>query len=131
MSQSPVVTVTIRWTDRKRLAVGALGVAYALAALAVARVPGAHELCRALRGGRRALVVVAGLSLIVGGLVVTSVEPIRRLGELAVLAGFTWFGPVWEGWLGGPPVVRSLGMLVSVFTFALLAHLILAYPPEA
>ena len=127
MSQSPVVTVTFRWTDGKRIAVGALGVAYALAALAVARVPEASSYA-ARSGAAGALVVVAGLSLIVGGLVVTSVEPARRLGDLAVLAGLAWFGPVWEGWLSGPPVVRSLGMLVSVFTFALLANLILAYP---
>ena len=121
------VTLSIRWTDRKRLAVGALGVAYALAALAVARVPGATSYS-GRSGATAALVVVAGLSLIIGGLVATSVEPIRRLGELAVLTGFTWFGPVWEGWQGGPRMVRSLGMLVSAFTFALLAHLILSYP---
>jgi signal transduction histidine kinase len=127
MSQSPVVTVTFRWTDQKRIVVGALGVAYALAALAVARVPEASSYA-ARSGAAGALVVVAGLSLIVGGLVVTSVEPTRRLGDLAVLAGLAWLGPVWEGWLAGPPVVRSLGMLVSVFTFALLANLILAYP---
>jgi signal transduction histidine kinase len=130
MSQSPVVTVTFRWTDRKRIAVGALGVAYALAALAVARAPEASSYA-ARSGAAGALVVVAGLSLIVGGLVVTSVEPTRMLGDLAVLAGLAWFGPVWEGWLAGPPVVRSLGMLVSVFTFALLANLILAYPTGA
>ena len=50
MSQSPVVTVTFRWTDGKRIAVGALGVAYALAALAVARVPEASSY--AARSGR-------------------------------------------------------------------------------
>ena len=106
---------------------GALGIAYALAALAVAQAPRPTTYAgRSSVAG--ALVVVAGLSLIIGGLIVTSVEPIRRLGDLAILAGFTWFGPVWEGWEGGPPVVRSLGLLVSVFTFALLAHLILAYP---
>ena len=127
MSQSPLVTLSFRWTDRKRLAVAAIGVAYALAALAVAQVPGSRTLA-ARSGATAALVVVAGLSLIVGGLVAISVEPIRRLGGLTVLAGFTWFGPVWEGWHFGPPVVRSLGMLMSGFTFALLAHLILAYP---
>jgi len=121
------VTLSIRWTDRKRLAVGALGVAYALAALAVARVPGATSYS-GRSGATAALVVVTGLSLIIGGLVAMSVEPIRRLGELAVLAGFTWFGPVWEGWHDGPRMVRSLGMLVSAFTLALLAHLILSYP---
>ncbi|HET6713344.1 MAG TPA: histidine kinase [Actinomycetota bacterium] len=121
------MTLSIRWTNRKRLAVGAIGLAYALAALAVARVPGATSYA-GRSGATAALVVVAGLSLFVGGLVVTSVEPIRKLGELAVIAGFTWFAPIWEGWYFGPPVVRSLGMLMSGFTFALLAHIILAYP---
>ena len=121
------VTLSIRWTDRKRLAVSVIGLAYALAALAVARVPGATSYA-GRSGATAALVVVAGLSLIIGGLVVTSVEPIRKLGELAVLAGVAWYAPVWEGWYFGSPVVRSLGMLVSGFTFALLAHIILAYP---
>jgi signal transduction histidine kinase len=121
------VITTPRWTDPKRLAVGALGVAYALASLGVAQVPRATTYAgRSSEAGT--LVVVAGLSLIIGGLIVTSVEPIRKLGDLAVLAGFTWFAPVWEGWEGGPAVVRSVGMVVSAFTFALLAHLIFAYP---
>ena len=124
------VTLSIRWTDRKRLAVGVVGVAYALAALAVAQVPGSKTFA-ARSGATAALVVVAGLSLIVSGLIVTSVGPIRRLGELLILAGFTWFGPVWEGWDFGPPLVRSIGMLLSGFTFALLAHLTLAYPTGA
>ena len=100
-----VVTLSIRWTDRKRLGVGAVGVAYALAALAVAQVEGADTYA-GRSGAAVALVVVAGMSLIVGGLVVMSFEPVRRLGELAVLAGFAWFAPVWEGWHGGP---RSYG----------------------
>jgi signal transduction histidine kinase len=124
------VTLSIRWTDSRRLAVFALGVGYALGALAIVQVPpGATYAGRS--SAAASLLVVAGLSLIVGGLFVTSVDPIRRLGDLAVLAGFTWFGPVWEGWEGGPPLVRSLGMVVSAFTFAFLAHLILAYPTGA
>jgi signal transduction histidine kinase len=124
------VTLSIRWTDSRRLAVFALGVGYALGALAIVQVPpGATYAGRS--SAAASLLVVAGLSLIVGGLFVTSVDPIRRLGDPAVLAGFTWFGPVWEGWEGGPPLVRSLGMVVSAFTFAFLAHLILAYPTGA
>ncbi|HEU4354908.1 MAG TPA: hypothetical protein VFT27_04900, partial [Actinomycetota bacterium] len=120
-------TLAFRWTDPRRVAVGALGVAYALTALAVARLAGGASYA-GRSGTAGALVVAAGLALIVGGLVATTVEPIRKLGGLAILAGFTWFGPVWEGWSVGPPVVRTLGMLVWGFTFALLANLILAYP---
>lgn len=128
MPQSPVVTLSIRWTDRTRLAIGAIGVAYALGSLAVAQGSGTLTTYAGRFGAAAALGVVAGLSLIVGGLVATSVRPTRRLGDLAVLAGFVWFAPVWEGWVGGPPFVRSLGTVASGFTFALLFHLILGYP---
>ena len=32
-----------------------------------------------------------------------------RIGDLALLAGFVWFAPIWVGWDDGPPLVRSLG----------------------
>jgi signal transduction histidine kinase len=111
-----------------RLVVGAIGVAYALGTLAVAQGPGSLTTYAARSGAAAALAVVAGLSLIVGGLVATSVLPTLRLGELAVLAGFAWFAPVWDGWAGGPPLVRTFGMLASGLAFALLVHLILANP---
>jgi len=60
--------------------------------------------------------------------VATSVRSTERIGALAVLAGVLWFVPVWEGWLDGPAFIRSLGMVASGFTFALLLHLILGYP---
>jgi signal transduction histidine kinase len=123
-----VVTLSIRWTDRLRLVIGLLGVAYAIAALAVPQATGRATTYAGRSGAAAALVVVAGLSLIIGGLVATSVQALRRLGGIAVLAGFTWFGPVWEGWHGGPPAVRSLGMLISGLTFAFLLHAILEYP---
>ena len=111
-----------------RLVVGAIGVAYALGTLAVAQGPGSLTTYAARSGAAAALTAAAGLSLIVGGLVATSVLPARRLGDLAVLAGFAWFAPVWDGWAGGPPLVRTLGMLASGLAFALLVHLILANP---
>jgi signal transduction histidine kinase len=122
------VTLSIRWTDRTRLAVGAIGVVYALGALAVARGSGTLTTYAGRSGVAAALAIVAGLSLIVGGLVATSVRPTERIGDLAVLAGVLWFMPVWDGWLDGPALIRSLGMVASVFTFALLLHLVLAYP---
>jgi signal transduction histidine kinase len=122
-----VVTLSIRWTGPKRLAVGAVGVAYGVGALA-AGPPETLTTYAQLSGLAAGLVLVAGLSLVVGGLVATSVRTTRRLGELAILAGFAWFAPVWEGWYGGPTLVRGLGMLASGLTFALLFHLILEYP---
>lgn len=122
-----VVTLSIRWTGPKRLAVGAIGVAYGVGALAAG--PPEKLTSYAHRSGlAAALVLVAGLSLVVGGLVATSVRTTCRLGELSIFAGFAWFAPVWEGWYGGPTLVRSLGMLASGLTFAILFHLILEYP---
>ena len=122
-----MVTLSIRWTGPNRLAVGAIGVAYGVGALAAG--PPEKLTSYAHRSGlAAALVLVAGLSLIVGGLVATSTPSTRRLGDLAVFAGFAWFAPVWEGWHGGPPLVRTLGTLVPGLTFALLFHLLLEYP---
>jgi signal transduction histidine kinase len=108
--------------------VGAIGLAYALGALAVARGPGRFTTYAGRSAVAAGLVLVAGLALIVCGLIGTTTHPTRLLGGIAVLAGFTWFGPVWEGWHGGPPPIRSLGMLMSGLTFAFLFHLILEYP---
>ena len=51
-----------------------------------------------------------------------------RTGDLALLAGFTWFAPVWAAWQDGPPLVPSLAMVAGGFTFPLVVHLVLAYP---
>lgn len=122
------VTLSMRWTARTRLAVGAIGLASALGALAVAQGPGSVTTYAGRSAVAAGLVLFVGLALIVGGLIAISTNPTRLLGGLAVLVGFTWFGPVWEGWHGGPPLVRTLGMLVSGLTFAFLFHLIFEYP---
>jgi signal transduction histidine kinase len=123
-----LVTLWIRWSAPIRLAGGAMGVVLALGALTVARGSGTLTTYAGRSGAAGTAEVVAGLSLIACGLVATFVPRTRRIGGLAVLAGFVWFAPVWEGWAGGPPLVRSLGMVAAVFTSAVLVHLILAYP---
>src|SRR5262249_26059845 len=52
----------------------------------------------------------------------------RRVGTLAVLAGVAWFGPDWEGWDGGPGVVRSLGALTWPLGLAFVFHLGVTFP---
>ena len=37
------------------------------------------------------------------------------VGLVAVLAGMAWFGADWLGWAGGPPLVRSLGLVAGPF----------------
>jgi signal transduction histidine kinase len=45
-----------------------------------------------------------------------------------VLAGVAWFGPDWEGWDGGPGIVRSLGALTWPLGLALVFHLGVTFP---
>ena len=126
MSESAPVTSSILTSER--LVVGAIGVAYALASLAVAWGAGQGTTYAAQSGIVGALTVIAGLALILGGLFATSVGSTRTLGRLGVLAGFVWFAPIWEGWRDGPAFVRSVGAVVPGFTLALLLHLIVMYP---
>src|SRR6266700_2595946 len=66
--------------------------------------------------------------LAAAGLVICLGPRPRRIGDLALLAGFTWFAPVWAAWQNGPPLIPSLAMVVGGFTFPLILHLVLAYP---
>ncbi len=74
------------------------------------------------------LTVAAAFALAGAGLAVSLTRPTQRIGDLAILAGFVWFAPVWIGWQGGPPLVRSLAMITAGFTLPLLIHIVLAHP---
>jgi signal transduction histidine kinase len=76
------------------------------------------------------LFVAAGLGLALAGLVTSFTRPGWRIADLALVAGILWFAPAWVGWDLGPPLVRSLGMVASAFTFPVIAHLVLAFPSE-
>ena len=120
--------VPIRPANVARLAAGAVALVYGLGALAAARGPGEFTTYAGRSDVAGALAVVAGLALVAAGLVVSFARPARRIGDLALLAGFVWFAPFWAGWKGGPPFVLSLGTLAAGFAFPLLLHLVLAYP---
>jgi signal transduction histidine kinase len=111
-----------------RLAAGPVALALASGALAVARSSGSFTTYAGHSGLTATLTVVAGLGLVVAGLVTAFGRQAGRIGDLAVLAGLLWFAPVFVGWDRGPPLVRSLGMLAAGFTFPLLLHLVLAFP---
>src|SRR3954449_8795193 len=49
-----------------------------------------------------AAVLCARLALILAGGLALRQPPTRGLGLLAILAGLAWFGPDWDGWVGGP-----------------------------
>ena len=76
------------------------------------------------------LTVAAGLTLVLAGLLACYTSRPGPAGDLALLAGLVWFAPVWVGWEFGPTLVRSLAMLVAGFVFALLFHLVLAFPGD-
>jgi signal transduction histidine kinase len=116
-----------RRTNVVRFAVGPIALIYSVAALVVARGPGALTSYAGESVVAAAGTTVAGLALIAAGLAISFRTPIRLSG-LAIAAGFAWFAPIWIGWAGGPTLVRSLAMVVVGFELPLLWHLVLAYP---
>jgi signal transduction histidine kinase len=123
-----MTAVSIPRANLARLAAGPVALAVGLGALAVAQGPGRFTTYAGHSGLTATLTVVAGLALVLAGLVTSLNRPAGRIGDLALLAGLVWFAPTWVGWDKGPPLVRSLGMLAAGFAFPLLLHLVVAYP---
>jgi signal transduction histidine kinase len=111
-----------------RLAAGFAVFAFALGSLAIAIGPGRTTTYAGHSTLAAALMVGAGVGLILAGLVTSFFGSGGRMGDLAVLAGVVWFAPVWVGWHNGPPLVRSVAMLAALFALPLFVHLILAAP---
>jgi signal transduction histidine kinase len=104
------------------------GLAIAVGAVLIARGPGLVTTYAGRSGLATGLTVAAGLALVLAGLLASYASRPGPAGDLALLAGLAWFAPVWVGWQFGPPLVRSLAMLAAGFVFALLFHLVLAFP---
>jgi len=111
-----------------RLVAGLLVTGAGLGALVVAEGPGRSTTYAGSSVVGAVLTLCAGLGLIVAGLVIHVTRRNVRIGDLALLAGLTWFAPVWVAWQEGPPLVPSLAMVLTGFTFAFVFHLVLAYP---
>jgi signal transduction histidine kinase len=111
-----------------RLLVGLLGLGAGAGALAIAEGPGRFVTYAGSSGGGAALTLFAGLGLIAAGLATHIGRRPGRTADLGLLAGLTWFAPVWVGWQEGPPLVRSLAMVLAGLTFPLVLQLMLAYP---
>jgi signal transduction histidine kinase len=124
----PALPVPSRLAAPARLAAGLAGLAAAAGALAVAEGPGRSTTYAGSSAAGAVLAVCAGLALIAAGLVICLGPRPRRTGDLALLAGFTWFAPVWAAWQNGPRLIPSLAMALGGFTFPLILHLVLAYP---
>jgi signal transduction histidine kinase len=69
---------------------------------------------------------VAGLALFAAGVVTAAVGRRLAIGVLAIVAGMLWFGPVWEGWRGGPELIRTLGMVATGFVLPVLIQLVVS-----
>jgi signal transduction histidine kinase len=115
-------------TTLVRVAAGLAGLAVAAGALAVAEGPGQGTTYAGRSAAGAALALSSGLALIAAGLVIGLSPGLRRIGELAVLAGLAWFAPVWVAWQDGPALVPSLAAVIGGFTFPLVVHLVLSYP---
>jgi signal transduction histidine kinase len=111
-----------------RIAAGLLGLAACAGALAIAEGPGRSTTYAGSSVSGATLAVCAGLALIAAGLVICLGPRPRRNGDLALLAGFTWFAPVWAAWQNGPPLIPSLATVAGGFTFPLILHLAVSYP---
>ncbi len=120
--------VAVHPADLARLAAGVFAVPCAVGALAVARGPGDLQTYADQSELAAGLAVIAGLALVAAGVVMSLARRGRRIGDLALLAGFLWFAPFWAGWKGGPPLVVSLGTLAAAFVFPLLLHVVVASP---
>jgi signal transduction histidine kinase len=73
--------------------------------------------------------IIAGIALLVAG-ALAWLPGRQRGGGLGVagLAGLAWLAADWVGWEGGPPLARSLAMVVEPLFPAFVAHVVMAAP---
>ena len=76
----------------------------------------------------RAAFLLAGLGLVLAGVLVAAGPATGSLGLLGAAAGTTWLAPVWIGWQHGPPLMRSVAMILAWFLPAILLHLAVSAP---
>jgi signal transduction histidine kinase len=116
----PARPPTVAWP-----AAAPIGLAYALAALAVALGPGAFT---TYAGRVPVVATIAGLALFGAGIAAAYGPPGTRTGALFLTAGALWFTPVWVGWADGPPLIRTIGALAAPFLVPVVVHLVGGYP---
>src|SRR5262245_44332392 len=104
-------------------------------ACAITAVVAAHSLAEqgptsyaGASGAANVADALAGLGLVLGGALMWLQGRARSVGLLAMLAGLAWLGPDWEGWVGAPSLIRSLGAAAAVLLLPLLFHLSFALP---
>jgi signal transduction histidine kinase len=111
-----------------RLSGAGLALAVGVGAVVLADGP-AHSITYAGRSrGAAALTVAVAVALVVAALATLAARRATRTVELLVLASIAWCAPVWVGWTGGPPAVRSIAAMLPGLTLPLVLHTTLAYP---
>src|SRR5262245_66685051 len=97
---NPGVTTSPRFRADQGVVVvaGSLGIAYALAAIVIARSSGTSTTYAGHTAAGAWLFVAAGIGLFAAAMVTRTR---RTVAVLAVLAGVLWFAPLWEGWEEG------------------------------
>jgi len=111
-----------------RRAAGLAGVGFGAGALAIATGPGRFTTYAGSSAAGAIFTLCAGLGLIAAGLATNPGRRSGRTGDLALLAGFTWFAPTWAAWQDGPPLIPTLAAVLSGLTFPLVLHLVLTHP---
>jgi signal transduction histidine kinase len=117
----------LRLAGPARVLGGVIALGAAAGALAIAQGPRRFTTYSGRTALAAALMVAAGVALVAGGLVTSSERRRGVVPIIAVLAGLTWFAPVWTAW-SGSPVVPSLAGVAQGFTFALVFHLAMVFP---
>jgi signal transduction histidine kinase len=105
--------------------------AVALGAVALLFLPRAHAALTTYASASPAAAaadLAAGLMLLIAGAVVWPTRKGSQLGLVSFLAGIAWFAPDLIGWVGGPSLVRTIGMVVGPFALPLIAHLAMLAP---
>jgi hypothetical protein len=111
-----------------RLVVGSAGVVVVVGSLVLSTFIGESTSYFAGDGAASMTMRAAGVALLAVGLALLAARPWWIAGVLAVVAAVTWFAPVWNAWQGGPPIVRTVGMLATLANPILLLHLLLGFP---
>jgi signal transduction histidine kinase len=99
-----------------------------VAIAALAQHSGMATTYAAASAAAMAAFLIAGLGLVVAGWLAARDPGTGWLSALCVLASAAWLAPALVGWEGGPPLVRSLGIIATPFLVPVLAHLVLAAP---
>jgi signal transduction histidine kinase len=109
--------------------VSLLGVAYGLVVVFVLAQNGPDITAYATRSRWAAVVALtAGLGLVTAAGLTRLDRTAGSVGPPLVALSVAWLAPVWVGWSGGPPVVRSVAMVVAPFVAPAMLHLTLSAP---